>query len=416
MDYNTLLELATGIGYRLAMCGAETFRVEESILRLMESYGIEAEAFAIPNCLTVSIKTPDGLSLTKMRRIGHHGNDLDSVERYSNLSRKICTQHPEPETAVLWLREADANRKYYGMGIHLFGNFLGACGFAIFYGSSFLDSLLAGICGTVVGCIGLFMDRLKANLFFRTIIAAFLMSLLAYSLASYNIVQNADTVIIGTLMILVPGLLFTNAMRDIIYGDTNSGINRIVQVFLIALAIALGTASAWNVVAFLGTTPVIIPDISNGIAAQLAGCCIGCIGFSILFNIHGPGGLLCTLGGIIAWSAFCVTLTFGGSDLDGYFFAAIIAALYSEIMARIRKYPAISYLVVSIFPLIPGASVYYTMTYAVCRDMDDFASQGLYTIAIAGCIAVGVLMVSTSFRLWANWKRNQQAQKKLRGL
>ena len=56
-----------------------------------------------------------------------------------------------------------------------------------------------------------------------------------------------DSSIIGALMILVPGLLITNSMRDIIYGDTNSGINRIVQVLLSAFAIALGTAAAWRI-------------------------------------------------------------------------------------------------------------------------------------------------------------------------
>jgi len=95
-----------------------------------------------------------------------------------------------------------------------------------------------------------------------------------------------------------------------------------------------------------------------------------------------------------------------GSDLAAYFWAAMVASLYSEIMARIRKYPAISYLVISIFPLIPGASVYYTMNYAVRDEMSAFADMGMHTIAIAGVIAVGVLLVSTLFRMWTTWKRN----------
>ena len=73
-------------------------------------------------------------------------------------------------------------------------------------------------------------------------------------------------------------------------------------------------------------------------------------------------------------------------------------------MARIRKYPAISYLVVSIFPLIPGAGIYYTMSYAVRGDMASFSSQGTHTIAIAGAMAVGVLFVSTAFRLITTYK------------
>ena len=72
MDYDILLDLVTDLGYNLAMSGAETFRVEESINRILASYGIESEVFAITNCMTVSIKTPDGKAITRMKRIGFH--------------------------------------------------------------------------------------------------------------------------------------------------------------------------------------------------------------------------------------------------------------------------------------------------------------------------------------------------------
>lgn len=407
MDNNILLDLATELGYRLAMCGAETFRVEESINLVLKAYGIDSEAFAIPNCLTVSLITADGKPMTRMRRIGYHGNDLDSVERYSNLSRKICRECPEPAVAMQWLKETDNSRIHYSSAMHLVGSFLGSCGFAVIFGSTFWDSLLAGICGILIGLVGIVMDKLKANQFFRTIIASFLMAILAYSLAAMNIAQNADTIIIGTLMILVPGLLFTNAMRDIIYGDTNSGLNRIVQVFLIAVAIALGTGAAWQSVAAIWNTPINIPALDHTLLVQLIACAVGCLGFAIQFNIHGPGALLCVLGGVLSWATYCIVLQSSGNDLTGYFAAAIVSSVYSELMARIRKYPAISYLVVSIFPLIPGASVYYTMNYAVRGEMESFADRGMHTIAIAGVIAVGILLVSTAFRIWSVWKRNR---------
>lgn len=407
MDYNILLDLATDLGYKLAMSGAETYRVEESINLLLNAYSIKSEVFAIPNCLTVCIETPEGKPITRMRRIGNHGNDLDSVERYTNLSRRICAEHPAPKTALQWLKDTSASCITYSKTVYFIGNFLAACGFAIFFGSTILDSFLAGICGILVGAVGLAMDKLKANLFFRTIIASFLMSLLAYTMLSLQIIQSADTVIIGTLMILVPGLLFTNAMRDIIYGDTNSGTNRIVQVFLIAAAIALGTAAAWNTTSFLWGTPIQVSAILYELPVQLFGCFLGCIGFSILFNIHGPGMLLCAIGGLLSWCIYYVVGFLEGSDLAAYFWAAISASLYAEIMARIRKYPAFSYLVVSIFPLIPGAGVYYTMTHAQRGDMSAFADQGLHTAAIAGAIAVGILLVSTIFRMWTTWKRTK---------
>ena len=75
----------------------------------------------------------------------------------------------------------------------------------------------------------------------------------------------------------------------------------------------------------------------------------------------------------------------------------------AEIMARIRKYPAISYLVISIFPLIPGAGVYYTTNHLINGDMVSFAAQGKHTIAIAGVIAVGILMISSLVKLTGKW-------------
>jgi len=408
MDYNSLLELATTVAHRLAMSGAETFRVEDTVLLIMQAYGVEAEAFAIPNCLTVSIETPDGIPMTRMKRIGYHDNDLDCVERYSNLSRRICREKPDPKVALQWLKEADQVKRKFPLPVHLAGSFLGACGYSIFFGGSFADSLFAGICGIVVGLVNMLMDRLKANAFFRTIIASFLMAVLAYGLSVLGIVNNADTVIIGTLMILVPGLLFTNALRDIIYGDTNSGLNRIVMVFMIAVAIALGTGAALQVISSTIAAPPSVDDIVHTAAIQLLACLVGCIGFSILFNIHGPGILLCALGGALAWASYMIAVSLGGSDLFGYLCAAICASVYSETMARIRKYPAISYLVVSIFPLIPGASVYYTMTHAVKGDMASFADMGMHTIGIAGAIAVGILLVSTAFRIWTMQMRNRK--------
>lgn len=404
MDYNVLLDLVTELGYRLAMSGAETFRVEESINLILNAYGLESEAFSIPNCLIVSIEPPDCPPMTRMRRIGLHGNDLDSVERYSNLSRKICAQRPAPEVAAAWLRETSASRISYKMPVYLLGNFLGASGFAVFFGGNWLDGICSGICGLLVGLVSLLMEHLRANQFFRTIIASFLMALLAYAMGAGGFANNADAVTIGALMLLVPGLLFTNAMRDIIYGDTNSGTNRIVQVFLIAAAIALGTAAAWSIAQFLWGMPDSLPGILHSFWLQELACVIGCIGFSILFNIHGPGGLLCALGGFLSWGTYLLALRLGGGDLTAYFWAALVAGAYSELMARIRKYPAISYLVVSIFPLIPGASIYYTMNHAVRGDMVSFADTGMHTIAIAGVIAVGILLISTAFRIWGLWK------------
>ncbi len=401
MDYHKLLDLVSDLGYCLAMSGAETFRVEESINRILGAYGVSSEVFSIPNCTIVSIQTEDGSSITRMRRIGFHGNDLDSVERYSNLSRRICTEVPDISTAVQWLKETTASRVRYSLFMVMLGSILGAAGYAVFFGGTLIDSLCAGLCGMLLGLFNRFMDQSKVNSFFKTIAAAFIMAAVAYITGVFGLANNTDMVVIGTLMILVPGLIFTNAMRDIIFGDTNSGINRIVQVLLIAAAIALGTGVAWNLVNGIWGIPAAPASIPHSYLVQCLACFVGCVGFAILFNIHGPGILLCALGGGITWAAYCLVDFLGSGEILCYFLSALVAAAYSETMARIRKYPAISYLCVSIFPLIPGAGIYYTTNHVVSGDMTLFASRCTHTVAIAGAIAVGILMVSTVVRLWS---------------
>ncbi len=404
MDYNSLLDLATDLGYELAMAGAETFRVEESISRTLAAYGVEAEVFAIPNYLVVSIITDTGKPITRMRRIGHHGNDLDAVEKYSGLSRAFCNRTPEPKEGLKWFDILRERQVFYSTAMLYVGNFLGAAGHGMFFGGSFTDGLLAGVCGMLVGFVNKQLDARRANQFFRTIASSFFMAVLAYAFGALGLTRNPDAVTIGALMILVPGLLFTNAMRDIIYGDTNSGVNRIVQVFLVAAAIALGTASAWNLATYLWGVPTSVAPIPYPILLQCLFAFVGCIGFAILFNIHGPGVLLCALGGALSWAVYCIVLELGHSSIQAYFWSALFSSVYSEAMARIRKYPAISYLVVSIFPMIPGAGVYYTMNYAVQGQMDLFAQKGMFTAAVAGIIAVGVLLGSTVFRMYSDWK------------
>ncbi|MBQ2892603.1 MAG: threonine/serine exporter family protein [Oscillospiraceae bacterium] len=188
-------------------------------------------------------------------------------------------------------------------------------------------------------------------------------------------------------------------MRDIIFGDTNSGINRIVQVLLIAVATALGTAVALNCGTWLWGAPADVAVIDHNIVIHCIAAFVACVGFALYFNIHGPDIALCGIGGILAWITYLILCKLGFSDLLGYFCGAIVASAYSEAMARIRKRPAISYLVIGIFPLIPGAGAYYTMNYAVQGHTDLFAAQGMHTIAIASIMALGILLVSSTVRI-----------------
>ncbi len=405
MDYNKLLDFAVDIGYELSMCGAETYRVEESIVRVLAAYGEEAEVYAIPNSIIVSITRPDGKPLTRMRRVGFHGNNLDGVEIFSNLCRRICTQTPDADAAYAMLSEAKASLKTYSGPLILLGYFLGAAGFSLFFGGGLLDGFIGGLAGVAAGICQIFADKYKANKFFGTILASFMLAMVPYAASILGLCPNSDAATAGAVMTLIPGLLFTYAMRDIIFGDTNSGVNRIVQVILIALGIACGTCGAWSLVTNVWHAPTSVADINHSFIVEcVAGCMIGCLGFSILFNIHRMGILFGSIGGIIGWGAYCITEALGGDAAAAMLVSSAVAAIYAEVMARTRKCPAIGYLVLSLIPLIPGSSLYYATTYMVRGDMLVFGSKGKDTILLTCMMAVGILLVSTSVRMWNVWK------------
>lgn len=399
MEYTVLMNLVSEIGSRLAIAGAETYRVEESVIRILNAYGLTAKVYSVPNSLIITILVPDGLPITQLCRVDSRGNDLDAVEQYSNLSRRICAEVPPPQQALQWLQSTEKACKHYGLPMALLGHMLVASGFCIFFGGSLKDCLCACLCGLLLGLVTHYLDKVKTNAFFQKIAAAFTMAFCAYILGTLGVADNVDTVVIGTLMLLVPGLLFTNALRDIIFGDTNSGINRIVEVLLIAAAIALGTAAAWNLSISLWGHFTVTSPLSYGPILTCIISFVACAGFVIVFNIHGYGNLLCALGGSITWGTYCIAAHFGCSDLLCYFIATITAAIFAEVMARVRKYPAISYLVISLLPLIPGAGIYHTAQQAVQGNVDGFISYGAQTLAIAGAMAVGILLVSTIVRI-----------------
>ena len=408
MDYYKLLDFATDLGYELSMAGAETYRVEESVYRILGAYGVEAEVFAIPNQINVSITNPEGHPLTYMRRVGIHGNDLDAVERFSALSRRICVEKPDPEEAMQLLQQAREARRDHHWAAVLLGYFLGSAAFGVFFGGNLLDALIGGLGGLVSGASIMFMDRFKANNFFKTMLGAFPLAFIPYLFGALGVISNPDAATIGAVMTLIPGLLFTYAMRDIIFGDTNSGVNRIVQVLLIALAIACGTSFAWNIATALWHEPVSVAAIDHSFLVESLACVVGCIGFSFLFNVRGRGLVLCIVGAVLCWGVYDLVLILGGDDNAAMLIGSIVAAIYAEIMARIRKCPAIGFLVLALLPLIPGSSLYYTMNYAVRGEMNLFASKGMSTIVLAGLMAAGVLLVSTSVRMWTVWKMERK--------
>ena len=241
MDYDRLITLGAELGRLLMTSGAEIYRVEESVNRLLSAYGLEPQVFAIPNCLIVSLTTPQGHPVTRMCRIPAHGTDIELLERCNQLCRRLCQSPPAVEEAQA-LVDALPQRRVYPAGVVLAGHVLAAF-FALFLGGGLADGFAAAFCGLAVSLLMLYGQRLTgSNQFFRTAVCAAAAAGLALMLVRSGVGNSVEAVTIGTLMLLVPGISLTNAMREIMGGDVISGVNRMAEVILVATAIALGSA------------------------------------------------------------------------------------------------------------------------------------------------------------------------------
>lgn len=408
--YEELLEFAVSLANKLQACGAETYRVEETINRIVAAYGVErVDAFVIPSSIMASLETDEGQIITKIRRLKNSETMLDGIERYTALSRRICTEKPDIQEARRLLRETEKKVCRYPLPIFYLAAFLIGIGFGVFFGGGILEALAAGVCGLAIGAATRFMGKFHANAFFTSFVCSFVLGFLANTFTAIGFSGNADITVIGAIMLLVPGFLFTNSLRDVIYGDTMSGLNRLVQVLIIAIALVFGTSSGVSLARHVfPNIAFTLEPISHPLWIQCIAGLVGTLGFGLMFNMHGRGIPFALLGSVISWPVCVLCMRLGLAEPIAYLIAAAVSCFYAEIMARIRKFPATSYLMCALVPLIPGSGIYYTMDFIRRGMLPEAYDKGMLTAAIAGSMAVGVLLVSTGFRMWGVWKNRKK--------
>lgn len=254
MDYDKLLNVSVELGCRLMSSGAEIYRVEESVRRMLQAYGLETpEVFAIPNCVIVSITTPEGHPITRMRRIAGHGTDIELLEQCNALCRQLCVHRPPVEEVQEKLSSLADRTSQYAPWQVLLGYGIAPAFFSPLFGGGVWDALCAFVGGLAVGLCLLYGRRLiGSNMFFRTAVCSAVASLVSLMLVRLGFGRSVDTVTISVLMVLVPGVALTNAMREIMAGDIISGLSRAAESILTATAIAIGSAVGLAIGRMLG--------------------------------------------------------------------------------------------------------------------------------------------------------------------
>lgn len=243
LNYHELLNLSADIGRLLLQNGAEIYRVEESMERIFTAYGVNGQVYCVPTTIIATIVTPEGENISKGVRVRSRGTDFDKVMAVNDLCRRVCREKPELSAIQEELSKIP-NRPVYSLPLTCLGWALVGAAFALIFGGDFFDAACAFPIGVLVCLLQFLLNKLEANQFFSLMVESFLIGTLAILSVKLGLANNADKVIIGVLMNLVPGIALTNCIRDILAGDLMSGVSKIAEVFLIAVFIALGAVMA----------------------------------------------------------------------------------------------------------------------------------------------------------------------------
>jgi uncharacterized membrane protein YjjP (DUF1212 family) len=237
-----IVEVCLLAGKIMLMSGAETYRVEDTMMRIAASFGmVHSHSFVMPTGIIFSL---DGEDPTKLVRITERSTDLYKVAKVNQVSREISAGKLTVKQAYLTLKEIDEKNELFPIWFQIFAAALSSGCFLIMFQGEWNDFLYAFIAGGLGFSCMLYLHRLVRIKFFAEFLASFVIGFTSYLFVSVGLGHEADKIIIGSVMPLVPGLLITNAVRDLLAGHLISSLAKGAEAFLTAFAIGAGIAIA----------------------------------------------------------------------------------------------------------------------------------------------------------------------------
>lgn len=242
MNDNEILDFVTDIGKILLENGAETYRVEDTISRLLKALNIEnSETFATNTGLFVCIENH-----TKVKRIKKRNMNLKRISEINDLSRKFVANNICLEEAKEKLK-AIQNSNLYSLPIVTTSIGVTCFFFSLLFKGTIYDAIGAFIVGFLLNIFTIFLSTKKISNFLQICLSGFFVAIVSLVNLNLGIGKDINNVIISAVMPLVPGVCFTNAIRDIFEGDYISGGSRIFEAIVIAVSIAIGVGAVLTI-------------------------------------------------------------------------------------------------------------------------------------------------------------------------
>lgn len=229
MKSDEIFSLSLDIGEAIIKNGGEIHRAEDTIKRINAAYGNCCSVFAIPSLIIAQ----SGKNI-QLRKIDYENIDLAELARLNELSRRLCYEENEEINIT--------GNKLYPKALELFCVCAATASFCIFFKGTPIDALFSALTGVIITYAP--YKQISLPMFPSNLVDAFIAGILANLPGVFGIPANPDKIIVGTIMLLVPGLTVVNAMRDLMSGDLIAGLFELFNAIISALGIALGTACA----------------------------------------------------------------------------------------------------------------------------------------------------------------------------
>ena len=239
-EVKKLLVLATLAGRIMLKAGAETYRVEDTVERIILSRkDIQyVDAFVIPTGIFISLEYKGEL-ISYIKRIKSISIDLNKISLVNEFSRSFINSEVSLEEGINQLKKINKINIYSNIEKALSGSFASGFFCLLFEGSA-LDFIGTIIASFIVISMLNFLSKYDLTFFIDRFFGAMLASFAAFLLIAIGMGSNIDKVIIGAIMPLVPGVAITNSIRDTMSGDFISGLSRGMEAIFAAFAIAFG--------------------------------------------------------------------------------------------------------------------------------------------------------------------------------
>ena len=242
------LEIAMVVGKVLLKSGAETSRVEDTIERFCNRnhcYGVNV--FVTPTVIVLGDEQPDGYCCVS--RIRSRSTNLRTVSQINDFLYNLDTWPLDYEGTLDYFNNKLKEKPPYNDKIICLASGLASAGFSGMLGGNSHDFIAAFVTGLVAMLVLKLLGGYRPSAFWENALAGASIAAVAIMCCAVSVQCTMDKIIVGAVMPFVPGVAFTNGLRDYMAGDLVSGNSRVAEAVLFATSIAIGLAfvlQAWH--------------------------------------------------------------------------------------------------------------------------------------------------------------------------